>query len=54
MFRWGEAFYTAQIDASTNFDYTPLIAAALIYLVLTIPLARMLDRWDEAQSGRTH
>ena len=49
----GEAFYTAQIDASTNFDYTPLVAAALIYLVLTIPLARMLDRWDDRQSGRT-
>jgi polar amino acid transport system permease protein len=50
----GEAFYTAQIDASTNFDYTPLVAAALIYLVLTIPLARLLDRWDARQSGRTH
>lgn len=49
----GEAFYTAQIDASTNFNYTPLIAAALIYLVLTIPLARLLDRWDNSQSGRT-
>jgi polar amino acid transport system permease protein len=49
----GEAFYTAQIDASTNFDYTPLVAAALIYLVLTVPLARLLDRWDARQSGRT-
>lgn len=49
----GEAFYTAQIDSSTNFNYTPLIAAALIYLVLTIPLARLLDRWDSSQSGRT-
>jgi polar amino acid transport system permease protein len=48
----GEAFYTAQIQASTNFNYTPLIAAALIYLVLTIPLARLLDRWDYRQSGR--
>lgn len=48
----GEAFYTAQIQASTNFDYTPLIAAAMIYLVLTIPLARLLDRWDSTQSGR--
>ena len=48
----GEAFYTAQIQASTDFNYTPLIAAALIYLVLTIPLARLLDRWDYRQSGR--
>lgn len=50
----GEAFYTAQIYASTNFDYTPLVAAGMIYLVVTIPLARLLDRWDNAQSGRTH
>jgi polar amino acid transport system permease protein len=50
----GEAFYTAQIQASTDFNYTPLIAAALIYLVLTVPLARLLDRWDFRQSGRAH
>jgi polar amino acid transport system permease protein len=48
----GEAFYTAQIQASTDFNYTPLIAAAVIYLALTIPLARLLDRWDARQSGR--
>jgi polar amino acid transport system permease protein len=50
----GEAFYTAQIQASTDFNYTPLIAACLIYLCLTIPLARLLDRWDFRQAGRTH
>jgi polar amino acid transport system permease protein len=50
----GEAFFTAQIDAATDFNYTPLIAAALIYLCLTIPLARLLDRWDFRQAGRTH
>ncbi len=50
----GEAFFTAQIQTATDFNYTPLIAACLIYLVLTIPLARLLDRWDFRQAGRTH
>jgi polar amino acid transport system permease protein len=49
----GEAFRQAQIEASTAFNYTPFIAAALLYLAVTIPLARLLDRWDPAQSGRT-
>jgi polar amino acid transport system permease protein len=48
----GEAFRTAQIDSASDFDYTPIVAAGLIYLVLTIPLARLLDRWDARQSGR--
>jgi polar amino acid transport system permease protein len=42
----GEAFRQAQIDASTIFNYTPLVAAALLYLTITIPLARLLDRWE--------
>ena len=41
----GEAFRVAQIDASTDFNYTPLVAAALLYLAVTIPLARLLERW---------
>ena len=39
-----EAFRVAQIDASSTFNYTPLIAAALLYLCVTVPLARVLDR----------
>ena len=39
-----EAFRVAQIEASTNFNYTPLVAAALLYLCVTIPLARIVDR----------
>jgi polar amino acid transport system permease protein len=39
-----EAFRIAQIDASSTFNYTPLIAAALLYLCVTIPLARIVDR----------
>lgn len=38
-----EAFRIAQIDASSTFNYTPLIAAALLYLCVTIPLARVTD-----------
>jgi len=41
----GEAFRTAQIQASADFNYTPLVAAALLYLCITIPMARVLDRY---------
>jgi polar amino acid transport system permease protein len=41
----GEAFREAQIFATTDFDYTPMVAAALLYMCVTIPLARILDRW---------
>jgi polar amino acid transport system permease protein len=39
-----EAFRVAQIQAATDFNYTPLIAAALLYICVTIPLARVVDR----------
>jgi len=42
----GEAFRQAQIATATDFNYTPLLGAALLYLAVTIPLARMLDRWQ--------
>jgi polar amino acid transport system permease protein len=38
-----EAFRVAQIDASSNFNYTPLLAAALLYLCVTVPTARAVD-----------
>jgi polar amino acid transport system permease protein len=41
----GEAFREAQIQTTTLFNYTPLVAAALLYLCVTIPMARILDRW---------
>ena len=40
-----EAFRIAQIEASSTFNYTPLLAAALLYLCVTIPMARLVDRW---------
>ena len=39
----GEAFRQAQIFAQTDFNYTPLLAAALLYLCVTIPMARIVD-----------
>jgi polar amino acid transport system permease protein len=48
----GEAFRTAQIEAANRFDYTPLVAAALLYLCVTIPLARVLDHWGYAERAR--
>jgi polar amino acid transport system permease protein len=39
-----EAFRAAQIIAASTFNYTPLLAAALLYLCVTVPLARIVDR----------
>jgi polar amino acid transport system permease protein len=39
-----EAFRVAQIEASSTFNYTPLLAAAVLYLAVTIPMARIVDR----------
>jgi polar amino acid transport system permease protein len=39
-----EAFRAAQILQGENFNFTPLIAAALLYLAVTVPLARFVDR----------
>jgi polar amino acid transport system permease protein len=40
-----EAFQTAQVISASTFNYTPLIAAALLYIAVTVPLARLLDRY---------
>ena len=47
-----EAFRIAQIDASSNFIYTPLVSVALLYLLVTIPLARLVDHL-QARSRRS-
>jgi polar amino acid transport system permease protein len=39
-----EAFRVAQIFAAQYFNYTPLMAAAVLYLCVTIPLTRIVDR----------
>jgi polar amino acid transport system permease protein len=43
-----EAFRVAQIEAASDFNYTPLVAAALLYLCVTVPLARLVDRMETA------
>jgi len=39
-----EAFRIAQIVQGETFNYTPLIAAAILYLAVTVPLARVVER----------
>ena len=39
-----EAFRVAQIFAASQFNYTPLLSAAALYLCVTIPLTRVVDR----------
>ena len=47
-----EAFRQAQIAAASDFNYTPLIAAALLYLCVTIPLARIVERMQRKERAR--
>jgi polar amino acid transport system permease protein len=47
-----EAFRVAQIFQGENFNYTPIVAAAMLYLLITIPLARLVDRMGGAGSVR--
>jgi polar amino acid transport system permease protein len=38
-----EAFNQAQIDVAATFNYTPYLAAATLFVAITIPLARFTD-----------
>lgn len=38
-----EAFKQSQIDAAATFNYTPFVAAAVLFVAMTIPLARFTD-----------
>jgi polar amino acid transport system permease protein len=38
-----EAFKQAQINASADFNYTPIVISALLFVLLTIPQARFVD-----------
>lgn len=46
-----EVLRQAQIDASSTFNYTPYVAAAVIFIALTIPMTRFAD-WVQARSAR--
>ena len=46
-----EAFRQSQIEVAANFDYTPYFATALLFVALTIPMARFTD-WLVARERR--
>jgi len=47
-----EAYRIASITAASTFNYTPLLAAALLYLMVTVPLARIVDRVGAGGAAR--
>jgi polar amino acid transport system permease protein len=47
-----EAFRQAQIAESANFNFTPYLDASLLFLLLTIPLARLTDYLIERDRRR--
>jgi polar amino acid transport system permease protein len=38
-----EALRQAQIHSATNFNYTPYLATAVLFVALTVPMARFTD-----------
>ncbi|MBB6346043.1 amino acid ABC transporter permease [Nonomuraea muscovyensis] len=47
-----EALRQAQIHAASTFNYTPYLAAALLFILLTIPMARLTDHLAERTRRR--
>jgi polar amino acid transport system permease protein len=48
-----EAFRQSQIEVYGRFDYTPYLATALLFVLLTIPMARFTDWLSARQRRRT-
>jgi len=46
-----EAFRQSQIEVAASFNYTPYIATAIIFVALTVPMARFTD-WLVARDKR--
>ena len=46
-----EAFNQSQIDSAASFNYTAFVAAAVLFVAITIPLARFTD-WLVARERR--
>jgi len=46
-----EILRRAQIDTSMSFNYTPYVAAAVIFIALTIPMSRFAD-WLQARTQK--
>ena len=47
-----EAFRQSQIEVAASFNYTPYLATALLFILLTIPLARFTDWLVERDKRR--
>ena len=45
-----EAIQTAQIDIAKTFNYTPLVVASILFVLLTIPMTRFTD-WVARRQG---
>ena len=48
-----EALREAQINADYDFNYTPYLGAALLFIAITIPLTRYADRLQRLAAQRT-
>jgi polar amino acid transport system permease protein len=48
-----EALRVAQINADYDFNYTPYLGAALLFIAVTIPLTRYADRLQRRAAQRT-
>jgi polar amino acid transport system permease protein len=48
-----EAFRQAQIISSANFNLTPYLVTALLFLAITVPMARFVD-WLVARDRRRY
>jgi polar amino acid transport system permease protein len=46
-----EAFRQSQLEVASSFNYTPYLATALLFVLITIPLARLTD-WLIARDRR--
>lgn len=46
-----EAFRQSQIDVAATFNYTPYLCTALLFVLITVPLARLTD-WLTARDRR--
>ena len=46
-----EAFRQSQIEVAATFNYTPYLVTALLFVALTVPMARLTD-WLVARDRR--
>jgi polar amino acid transport system permease protein len=47
-----ETFRTAQIKSFATFNFTPYVAIAVVFIILTIPMARLVDRMAARDKAR--